>query len=170
MELEVTTLMNPLNCHPVLTSNFGGPHGDGFSDETMVQSAQKVLSINLRANERVDAVILTIVSPTDPVNGNTTLIHGGDGGYLKIPLILAQGEYITTMEAHTGKQKSRTRIKYIKFTTNKDNSIEGGTRTDNIGIDTAKDGYQLSGFVGRSGDELDMVGAIWTSIQKVTAT
>ncbi|OWZ05637.1 hypothetical protein PHMEG_00022238 [Phytophthora megakarya] len=71
------------------------------------------------------------------------------------------------MEAHAGKHKHHTRIKYIKFTTNKGNSIEGGTKTDIIGMDTAKEGYQLSGFVGRSGDELDMVGAIWTSIQSV---
>ncbi|OWZ00549.1 hypothetical protein PHMEG_00028231 [Phytophthora megakarya] len=148
---------------------FGGDHGDAFSDVTMVESGQKVLSINLRANERVDAVILTVVSPTDEVKGSTDLTHGGHGGDLKTPLVLTEGEYITTMEAHSGKHKSRTRIKYIKFTTNKGNFIEGGTKTDEIGTDTAKEGYQLSGFVGRSGDELDMVGAIWTSVERVSA-
>ncbi|POM71216.1 LOW QUALITY PROTEIN: Hypothetical protein PHPALM_12239 [Phytophthora palmivora] len=158
MEPEGMMRMSPLNCHPVLTSNFGGPHGDGFSDETMVKSGQKVLSINLRVGERVDAVILTV---------GATLFHGGGGGDLKTPLALAESEYITSMEAHSGKHKGHTRIKYIKFTTNKGNFIEGGTRTDNIGTDTAKEGYQLSGFVGRDGDELDMVGAIWTSIQAV---
>ncbi|POM62236.1 hypothetical protein PHPALM_28637 [Phytophthora palmivora] len=144
--------------------NFGGPDGDGFSDETMVKSGQKVLSINLRVAKRVDAVILTVVSPSGE---EATLFHGGNGGDLKTPLALAEGEYITSMEAHSGKHKGHTRIKYIKFTTNKGNFIEGGSRTDNIGIDTAKEGYQLSGFVGRDGDELDMVGAIWTSIQPV---
>ncbi|POM61509.1 hypothetical protein PHPALM_29460 [Phytophthora palmivora] len=130
----------------------------------MVKSGQKVLSINLRASERVDAVILTVVSPSGE---EATLFHGGGGGDLKEPLALTDGEYITSMEAHSGKHEGHTRIKYIKFTTNKGNFIDGGTRTGNIGTDTAREGYQLSGFVGRSGDELDMVGAIWTSIQPV---
>ncbi|ETO99886.1 hypothetical protein F441_22686 [Phytophthora nicotianae CJ01A1] len=60
-----------------------------------------------------------------------------------------------------------TRVKYIKFTTNKGNFIEGGARTDKIETDTAKEGYQLGGFVGRSGDELDLVSVIWTSIEPV---
>ncbi|ETI44856.1 hypothetical protein, variant [Phytophthora nicotianae P1569] len=143
---------------------FGGPHGEDFTDATMVKSGQKVLSINLRASERVDAVILTIVSPSGE---ESTLYHGGDGGELKKPLALAEGEYITVMEAHAGKQKGHTRVKYIKFTTNKGNFIEGGTRTDKIGTDTAKEGYQLGGFDGREGDEVDLISAIWTSIQPV---
>ncbi|ETO73477.1 hypothetical protein F442_10376 [Phytophthora nicotianae P10297] len=143
---------------------FGGPHGEDFTDAALVKSGQKVLSINLRASERVDAVILTIVSPSGE---ESTLYHGGDGGELKKPLALAEGEYITVMEAHAGKQKGHTRVKYIKFTTNKGNFIEGGTRTDKIGTDTAKEGYQLGGFDGREGDEVDLISAIWTSIQPV---
>ncbi|KAF4044438.1 Jacalin-like lectin domain [Phytophthora infestans] len=130
----------------------------------LVKSGQKVLSVNLRASERVDAVILTIVNP---LGQESTLYHGGGGGDLKTPLALASGEYITVMEAHSGKHEGRTRVKYIKFTTNLGNFIEGGTRTDNIGTDTAREGYQLGGFDGRSGDELDQVSAIWTSIQPV---
>ncbi|OWZ08790.1 hypothetical protein PHMEG_00018615 [Phytophthora megakarya] len=145
--------------------NFGGPHGDGFSDETLMKSAQKVVSISLRAGERVDSIILTIVNPTGQ---EVTLFHGGNGGNLIAPLKLADGEYITFMEAHSGKHNDHTRIKYIKFSTNKGNSIEGGIKTDTTKTDTAKEGYQLSGFVGRCGNELDMVGAIWTSIQPVT--
>ncbi|KUG01410.1 hypothetical protein AM587_10008854 [Phytophthora nicotianae] len=143
---------------------FGGPHGDPFTDAALIKSGQKVLSINLRAGERVDAVILTIVKP---FGGERTLYHGGDGGDMKNPLTLTEGEYITVMEAHAGDHDGSTRVKYIKFTTNKGNFIEGGTRTDKNGTDTAKEGYQLGGFVGRSGDELDLVSAIWTSIQPV---
>ncbi|OWY99922.1 hypothetical protein PHMEG_00028995 [Phytophthora megakarya] len=143
---------------------FGGPHGDYYSDVDLVKSGQKVLSINLRTSERVDAVILTIV---DSAGEESTLHHGGGGGALKTPLALAEGEYITTMEAHSGKHKGHTRIKYIKFSTNKKNFIEGGTPTKNIGTDVAKDGYQLGGFYGRSGDELDQVRALWSSIKPV---
>ncbi|OWZ10699.1 hypothetical protein PHMEG_00016413 [Phytophthora megakarya] len=101
---EAMISMSPLNCLRVLTL---------------------VVSINLRADERVDAVILTVVSPS---NEEVTLFHGGNGGNLKTPLVLAEGEYITFMEAHAGKHKDRTRVKYIKFTTNKGNFIEGGTQ------------------------------------------
>ncbi|KAF4030609.1 Jacalin-like lectin domain [Phytophthora infestans] len=144
--------------------SFGGPHGDDYTDAPLVKSGQKVLSIILRAGERVDAVILTVENPSGEEN---TFYHGGYGGVFKAPLALAEGEYITVMEAHAGKHKGRTRVKYIKFTTNLGNFIEGGTRTDKIGSDNAKDGYQLCGFAGRSGDELDVVSAIWTSIQPV---
>ncbi|KAF4030614.1 putative secreted protein [Phytophthora infestans] len=129
--------------------SFGGPHGDAYTDAPLVKSGQKVLSIIIRAGERVDAVILTVENPSGEEN---TFYHGGYGGVLKAPLALAEG---------------RTRVKYIKFTTNLGNFIEGGTRTNIIGSDTAKDGYQLGGFAGRSGDELDVVSAIWTSIQPV---
>ncbi|KAF4044447.1 putative secreted protein [Phytophthora infestans] len=97
-----------------------------------------MLSINIRAAERVVAVTLTI-----------------------------NGEHITVMEAHAGKHEHRTRVKYIKFTSNFGRSIEGGTQTDKIGTDTAMNGFQFGGFDGRSGDELDLVSAIWTSIQPV---
>ncbi|ETN21725.1 hypothetical protein PPTG_01841 [Phytophthora nicotianae INRA-310] len=143
---------------------FGGYSGREFTDAAFVKSGQKVLSINLRAGERVDAVILTIVKP---FGGERTLYHGGDGGDMKNPLTLTEGEYITVMEAHAGDHDGSTRVKYIKFTTNKGNFIEGGTRTDKNGTDTAKEGYQLGGFVGRSGDELDLVSVIWTSIEPV---
>ncbi|KAG3108036.1 hypothetical protein PI125_g12164 [Phytophthora idaei] len=73
------------------------------------------------------------------------------------------------MEAHEDKyaENDRTRIMYIKFTTNLGNFIDGGTQTVRVGNDSAKDGHQLGGFIGRSGDELDQVGAFWTSIQPV---
>ncbi|KAI9984544.1 hypothetical protein PInf_005902 [Phytophthora infestans] len=153
---EMEGMKLPL-CHPVFTwaRNLVVP---------MVTTSPTLLSIILRAAERVDAVILTIVNPAGEEN---TFYHGGFGGVLKTPLTLAQGEYITVMEAHEGKHKGRTRVKYIKFTTNLGNFIEGGTRTDKTGSDTAEDGYQLGGFAGRSGDELDLVSAIWTSIQPV---
>ncbi|ETM44755.1 hypothetical protein L914_10039 [Phytophthora nicotianae] len=143
---------------------FGGYSGREFTDAAFVKSGQKVLSINVRIGKRLDAVVLTIANPSGE---ESTLYHGGTGGKLKTPLALAQGEYITAVEAHTGDHDGSTRVKYIKFTTNKGNFIEGGARTDKIETDTAKEGYQLGGFVGRSGDELDLVSVIWTSIEPV---
>ncbi|KAF4031237.1 putative jacalin-type lectin domain-containing protein [Phytophthora infestans] len=82
---------------------FGGPHGDDFTDASLVKSGQKLSSITLRAAERVDAVILTIVNPSGE---ESTFYHGGFGGVLKTPRALAEGEYITVMEAHAGEHKA----------------------------------------------------------------
>ncbi|GMF49651.1 unnamed protein product [Phytophthora lilii] len=74
------------------------------------------------------------------------------------------------MEAHWGEKDDHTRIKYIKFTTSKGNTIEGGNpnkRMKGVATAGAPMGYQLGGFFGRSGGELDSVGASWTSIEPV---
>eukprot|EP00644_Phytophthora_capsici_P006859 jgi/Phyca11/103467/e_gw1.8.492.1 len=79
-------------------------------------------------------------------------------------------EYITGIEVHWGKYYRKTRVMYIEFTTNKGKTISGGTpqeNTDKMGTDTAPEGYQLGGFQGYAGNELDSVGAIWTSIEPV---
>ncbi|ETL38324.1 hypothetical protein L916_10079 [Phytophthora nicotianae] len=78
---------------------FGGYSGREFTDAAFVKSGQKVLSINVRIGKRLDAVVLTIANPSGE---ESTLYHGGTGGKLKTPLALAQGEYITAVEAHTG--------------------------------------------------------------------
>ncbi|POM67931.1 Hypothetical protein PHPALM_15970 [Phytophthora palmivora] len=153
----------PLPPGAYLGKTFGGPHGKDFSDSGMVKSGQKVLSVSIRSHKRVDAVSLNIVNPSGE---ETTLYHGGNGGEMNTTA-LAEGEHITDIEANWGKELGHTRVKYIKFTTNLGKIIEGGRHTDSVGVDNAKEGYQLGGFVGRSGDEVDMVGAIWTSIQPV---
>ncbi|GMF22925.1 unnamed protein product [Phytophthora lilii] len=92
-----------------------------------------------------------------------TFSHGGDGGDPKT-LTLAAGEHITSMEAHSGKKNDHTRIFYLNFVTSAGNSISGGTTTDDKTTMTAPEGFQLGGFFGQDGDEIDLLGAIWTRI------
>ncbi|EEY59381.1 uncharacterized protein PITG_11402 [Phytophthora infestans T30-4] len=100
----------------------------------------------------------------DKYSDETTLYHGGDGGD-KNTLTLGQNEHITGIEAHWGKYYRHTRIMYIKFTTDAGHTIYGGTPSDQIGKDDAPDGYQLGGLAGFCGNEIDSVGAVWTSIK-----
>ncbi|OWZ03413.1 Endonuclease [Phytophthora megakarya] len=158
-----------LSDHPPISSTFswtlndairlsnavGGPHGDQFTDVASAAGGQTVKSITLRAGSRVDA--LTITTST------TTFSHGGTGGTAKT-LNLSSGEYITSMQAHWGKYNSHTRIFYLKFTTSLGNTLSGGTTTSENATVYAPDGYQLSAFHGRDGDEIDALGAIWTKI------
>eukprot|EP00644_Phytophthora_capsici_P010496 jgi/Phyca11/568802/estExt2_Genewise1.C_PHYCAscaffold_300227 len=71
------------------------------------------------------------------------------------------------MEAHWGQKKGKTRIFYLNFGTSAGNSVSGGTQTDEKGTVTAPKGYQLGGFFGRDGDEIDLLGVVWTSIEAV---
>ncbi|KAE9012975.1 hypothetical protein PF005_g9909 [Phytophthora fragariae] len=147
-----------------LSDVFGGPHGSEFTDEPSASSGQTVSSITVRGADRVDGVSLTISAPTP-----LSFRHGGNGGSDKT-LALADGEFVTSMEAHWGQHNAHTRVFYLKFTTNKGNSVSNGKPTDEQGVVTAPNGYQLSGFFGRDGDEIDRLGAIWTSIKVVEAT
>ncbi|POM73711.1 Hypothetical protein PHPALM_9419 [Phytophthora palmivora] len=82
-------------------------------------------------------------------------------------LRLGTDEYITSMEVHWGKHKRRTRIFYLNFTTSEGNYVAGGSMTDDKSTTTAPMGYQLGGFFGRDGKEIDALGVIWTKIENV---
>ncbi|OWY92629.1 hypothetical protein PHMEG_00038293, partial [Phytophthora megakarya] len=142
---------------------FGGPHGTKYSDLDLVEPGQTVQALTIRAGERVNGVGIKF---TDTSGIQTPLYHGGRGGDEKT-LTLGVGEYITGIEAHWGEKGDHTRIKYISFTTNHNNTLNGGNPTKDIGKEGAPKGYQLGGFIGTSGKELDSVSAIWTSIDPV---
>ncbi|ETI48152.1 hypothetical protein F443_07777 [Phytophthora nicotianae P1569] len=141
-----------------LSESFGGPHGNDFSDQAAVVSGQTVTSVTIRAGDRVDGVSLVISGPTAQ-----TFTHGGTGG-TDNTLTLAAGEHITSMEAHWDKKDDHTRVFYLSFSTSAGNTVSGGTQTDSTGSATAPAGYQLGGFFGRDGDEIDLLGAIWSSV------
>ncbi|KAG6623120.1 uncharacterized protein IUM83_12348 [Phytophthora cinnamomi] len=147
----------------MLSEIYGGPHGNKYSDLDVVKPAQAVKSITIRTGKRVNGVGLEIVGLKNP------LYHGGYGGDSNT-MTLGKGEWVTDMEAHWDEQGSHTRIFYINFTTNAGNWIAGSTPMVDpalIGKDTANSGYQLGGFIGNAGKELDSAGAIWTSINPV---
>ncbi|OWY96395.1 hypothetical protein PHMEG_00033345 [Phytophthora megakarya] len=149
-----------------LGGTYGGPHGHKYSDQDLVEAGQTVQSIVVRGNDRVDAVSLDIKNLAGQVS---TLKHGGGGGDEET-LALAEGEHITGIEVHWGKYYRKTRVMYVKFTTDKGNTIDSGTpqqNTDKKATENAPEGFQLGGFVGFAGQELDSVGAVWTSINKV---
>ncbi|OWZ06049.1 hypothetical protein PHMEG_00021750 [Phytophthora megakarya] len=145
--------------------NFGGPHGTKYTDVDVVSPQQTVQVIKIQAGERVDAVGIDY---TDPTGLKTALYHGGRGGK-DISRELSPGEYVTAMEVHWGEKGDHTRVKYIQFATNQGNTISGGNPTKNIGRDNAPEGYQLGGFYGTAGRELDSVGAVWTKVPGVTS-
>ncbi|MFC4507491.1 MULTISPECIES: jacalin-like lectin [Streptomyces] len=137
-----------------LSDQFGGPHGDYYQDIDSVPAAARATKISLRAGSRVDQVGITL-------GNGTTLTHGGTGGTAS-SLTLASGEYVTTAYLCQGQKDDHTRIFYARFTTNLGNTLAGGTTTSDCVTRTAPTGWQIAGFHGRAGDELDKVGFIYT--------
>ncbi|WP_234538468.1 jacalin-like lectin [Streptomyces shenzhenensis] len=137
-----------------LSDQFGGPHGDYYQDIDKVAAGARATSISLRSGSRVDQVGITLAD-------GTTLTHGGTGGTAS-SLTLAGNEYVTTAYLCEGKYNSTTRIFYAKFTTNLGHTLAGGATTSDCVTRTAPSGWQIAGFHGRSGDELDKVGFIYT--------
>jgi hypothetical protein len=137
-----------------LSDQFGGPHGDYYQDIDSVPAAARATTISLRAGSRVYQVGITL-------SNGTTLTHGGTGGTAS-SRTLASGEFVTSAYLCEGKYNSTTRIFYAKFTTNLGNTLAGGTTTSDCVTRTAPSGWQIAGFHGRSGDEVDKVGFIYT--------
>ncbi|GMF28869.1 unnamed protein product [Phytophthora lilii] len=152
-----------LNWYPYGTGynrNLRRPHGDQYSDLEDVAPGQSVKSITLRYADRVDGVGL---AGTSDDGATFDFFHGG-GGSDRETRSLADDEYITCMEAHWKEQHCHTRIFYLSFTTSANNTISGGTKTSHFEMNALP---RVTGFFGYAGQELDSVGAIWTSINPV---
>jgi len=145
-----------LNPDLSLSDAFGGPHGTPFTDVAAVPTGQRVSQLRLRAGSRVDAVGLTAA-------GGAVFGHGGSGGTLST-LALGAGEHVTSVTLHSGQKDGHTRIFYARFTTNLGRTLAGGSTTANTVTYTAPAGWQIAGFHGRSGAEVDTLGVIYTRV------
>ncbi|MDX3745624.1 jacalin-like lectin [Streptomyces sp. AK08-02] len=137
-----------------LSDQFGGPHGDYYNDIGSVTAGARATTLALRSGSRVDQMSVTL-------ENGTTLAHGGTGGTAS-SLTLAGGEYATTAYLCQGVKDDHTRIFYAKFTTNLGRTLAGGTTTSDCVTRTAPTGWQIAGFHGRAGDEVDKIGFIYT--------
>ncbi|MEU9291244.1 jacalin-like lectin [Streptomyces sp. NPDC048275] len=137
-----------------LSDQFGGPHGNYFNDIDSVPAGAGATTVSLRAGSRVDQIGLTL-------SNGTTLTHGGTAGTAS-SLTLGSGEYLTSAQLCQGVKDGNTRIFSAKFTTNLGRSLAGGTTTSDCVTRTAPSGWQIAGFHGRTGDEVDKIGFLYT--------
>ncbi|MFF3204465.1 jacalin-like lectin [Streptomyces sp. NPDC002962] len=134
----------------------GGPHGTAFNDADDLPAAPAPRTLTLRGAARLDAVALTH-------DGGTTLTHGGTGG-TATSLTLATGEHLTSVKLTQGQKDGRTRIFSAAFTTDKSRTVSSGTATTDTTTFTAPSGWQIVGFTGRAGDEVDKLGVLYAPI------
>lgn len=137
-----------------LSDQFGGPHGDYYTDIDAVSAGARPVSLSLRSGSRVDSVGLTL-------DNGKVLTHGGTGGTVS-SLTLGSGEYVTSAQLCQAEKDGHTRIFYAKFRTNLGRSLSGGATTSDCVTRTAPSGWQLAGFHGRAADEVDKLGFIFT--------
>ena len=71
-------------------------------------------------------------------------------------------EYVTSATLCQGKYKGNTRVFSARFVTNLGRALSGGSTTSDCVTRSAPDGWQIAGFHGRSGDEVDKVGFLYT--------
>ena len=137
-----------------MSDQFGGPHGDYYTDLNVIPAAARASVLSLRAGSRVDQIGLTLST-------GTVLAHGGTGGTAK-SLTLGTDEYVTSVKLCQGKYSNTTRIFYAQFITSTGNTLTGGTTTSDCATRTAPSGWQVAGFQGRAGTEVDKIGFIYT--------
>ncbi|MET8770774.1 jacalin-like lectin [Streptomyces sp. NPDC004658] len=135
---------------------FGGPHGTAFNDADDLPAAPAPRTLTLRGGARLDAVSLTL-------DGGTVLGHGGTGG-TAASLTLASGEHLTSVSLTEGRKDGLTRIFSAAFTTDRGRTLSAGTATADSTVFTAPTGWQIVGFTGRAGDEIDKLGVLYAPI------
>ncbi|MFF7352609.1 jacalin-like lectin [Streptomyces filipinensis] len=135
---------------------FGGPHGTPFDDADDLPATPSPRTLTLRGGARLDAVSLT---HTD----GTVLAHGGSGG-TAASLTLGPGEHLTSVTLTEGRKEGRTRIFSADFTTDRGRGLTAGTATTDTAVLTAPPGWQIVGFTGRAGDEIDKLGVLYAPI------
>jgi hypothetical protein len=134
---------------------FGGPHGDPYSDVNSVAAAfqsssrPKVTRIVLRGGSRLDSIGAEL-------SNGLALTHGGTGGS-EAALDLAAGENWTGASLCQGQKDGQTRIFYAKVATSAGRSVSAGASTSDCATFSAPSGWQIAGFIGRDGDEIDQL-------------
>ncbi|MFF9804668.1 jacalin-like lectin [Streptomyces coeruleorubidus] len=136
---------------------FGGPHGTAFNDADDLPATPAPRTLTLRGANRLDAVSLTH-------DGGTALTHGGTGG-TATSLTLASGEHLTSVKLTQGQKDGHTRIFSASFTTDRNRTLSAGTATSAAKTFTAPSGWQIVGFTGRAGGEIDKLGVIYAPIR-----
>lgn len=134
---------------------WGGPHGQWFTDLVTLagKSAPKASVITFKGGSRLDSVGLTLAD-------GTSFTHGGDGGTAS-SLTLGSNEFWTSAELCQGQKNDQTRIFFVEATTSAGKTLSSGTRTTDCRTFAAPNGWQVVGYLGQGGDEIDQLAFVY---------
>lgn len=123
---------------------------------TSSSGSNKPSKISFRGANRLDSVGLTLTS-------GAVYTHGGTGGTLT-ELTLGTTEYWTSARLCRGQKDGRTRNFYILATTSTGRTLSSGSSTSDCSTFTAPAGWQIVGYYGQAGDEVDLLGFLYAPI------
>ncbi len=134
---------------------WGGPHGSWFSDVPKLASTKspKVSTLTFRGGSRLDNVGLALVD-------GTQFSHGGSGG-TAVSLTLGPREYWVVADLCQGQKDGRTRNFYIRAVTSSGRTLTAGAATKDCVTFSAPNSWQIVGFMGQAGDEVDQLAFIY---------
>ncbi|KAK1834496.1 endonuclease/Exonuclease/phosphatase [Podospora conica] len=135
----------------------GGPHGARWFNDVGVLGGKggrvKTAVVVLRGGSRLDGVGVVL-------EDGTRLTHGGSGGK-EVVLNLARDEFWVEAELCQGQKDGRTRNFYLRAGTSAGRSLAAGTRTGDCAVLAAPSGWQVVGFMGQDGDEVDQLALVY---------
>nr|A0A172M485.1 RecName: Full=Secreted RxLR effector protein 19; Flags: Precursor [Plasmopara viticola]ANC73374.1 secreted RxLR effector peptide protein 19 [Plasmopara viticola] len=138
----------------------GGPHGKEFDDSNATSRGLILRALRLCGVDFVDGIGVTIWDLSVEENAP---FHGLDQNCRDVQL--SPYEYITSVEFHSAKIDSETRVGFIRLLSQENKTYEIGKMSnrgkEGISECTAPEGYQLAGFYGRSEDKIFALGALW---------
>ncbi|PHH50528.1 hypothetical protein CFIMG_007400RA00001 [Ceratocystis fimbriata CBS 114723] len=136
---------------------FGTSQGQEWFNDAPTLAAKgnrpKAAIIAFSGGNRLDKVSVTL-------DDTTSFEHGGGGGDMK-DLTLEADEYWTTIDLCQGEGEGKNRIFYAKATTTKDRVLEVGKMTEKCDTYSAPTNFQIVGFAGQAGDEIDQLAVVY---------
>lgn len=127
---------------------FGGGGGSAFSVNP--PSGTRIHAIAMRTGSRVDKLIVYYVSPSGTIY--TGMSRGGNGGSYYLHFF-DSNEYIKRIAGRSG-----SRLDRLTIYTNKKTFTHGGNGGSYFNAAIPPSGFQILGFFGRSGSEIDRIG------------
>lgn len=135
----------------------GGPHGTRWFSDVGVLGGKggkvKTGKVVLRGGSRLDSVGVVL-------GDGTRLVHGGSGG-TEVVLTLGGSEFWVEAEVCQGQKDGQTRIFYLRAGTSAGRSLAAGTKTADCAVVAAPAGWQIVGFMGQDGDEVDQLALVY---------
>jgi hypothetical protein len=134
------------------STQVGGGGGSPFDDlASSGYLVGKIKQIKVRSGSRVDRIEVTY----DGIQGSPiTYAHGGNGGSENPPFILNSDEYVTQISGRSGSRLDQ--VKFILNSGRESISYGGGGGSP---FNLKKDGSVVKALFGRSGSEIDALGA-----------
>ncbi len=147
-----TSILEPSAGHAQAVGPSGGAGGGPFADPQELNTI-KVVRITIRSGAYVDAVQMTLERPDGSLI--TFDHHGGFGGGEQ-NFDLEAGEHVTSIDGRYGAY-----VDHINIHTDHGRVLSGGGGGGVEGYSyTAPPGFEIAGFIGRSGAYIDAIGVL----------